>query len=157
MPSRRRSTDRAMAIAGFFNSCASPAASLPSVARRSRCVVSDSPSRVSRAGSPMSALGEKPVGELDGDGSLADGGRDPLHRLMPHVAGAEDAGDVRLEQVRIAVERPAARPTVLLLEIGASENEAVLVPLNNSGDPIRARLGADEREERRHLHLALLA
>ena len=52
---------------------------MPNVAMRSRCVVCVSPARVSRAGSPMSALREVAVGELDSDRTFADGGGDALH------------------------------------------------------------------------------
>ena len=51
--------------------------------------------------------------ELDGHRALADRGGHALDRAVPHVAGDEDAGHARLEQVRVAVERPAGRPVAV--------------------------------------------
>ena len=46
--------------------------------------------------------------ESDRHAALANGRRDPLHRTEPNITTGEDAGYARLEQVRIAVEFPAA-------------------------------------------------
>src|SRR5438309_4217881 len=126
MFSRSASTERPMAIAGLFNSWESPAAREPSVVSRSRCVSSISTERPSSAGSPMSTVGKEAMRELYGDGAFPDGGRDTFHGQMPDVARTEDAGNVRLEKVRVAGERPSARPSVLLREAGSGEDEAIL-------------------------------
>ena len=46
------------------------------------------------------------VDEGDRHAPLADRGGDALHRREPHVAAGEDARDARLEQVRVAFQRP---------------------------------------------------
>ena len=46
--------------------------------------------------------------EGDGHAALADGGGHALHRAEAHVAAGEDARDARLQEVRVALERPAA-------------------------------------------------
>src|SRR5947209_1333636 len=97
------------------------------------------------------------MGELHGNRALADSGGDALHRLIADVTRAEDAGNVRLEEERIAREGPAARLAVFLLEIRTGENEPMLVALHDLGNPVGPRLGTDEDEERRGLELALLA
>src|SRR5437763_4489691 len=107
-------------------------------------MTSGSVPRASVAESVTSALRQVAVGELHGDGPLADGGRNTLHRLVAHVPGAEYTGHVRLEQIRIARERPTARLSVLLLEIRTRKNEPVVVTLYDSGDPVGAWLGTDE-------------
>src|SRR3954463_212716 len=155
--SRSWSTERPIAIAGLFNSCASPAARTPRVAIRSRSMAPPSSLRVPSAASPISALGEEAMGELDGDRALADRRRDALHRLVAHVTGAEDAGHARLQEIRIAAQVPAANLATFDRQIGAGENEAVLVALENARHPVGTRLGADEREERCRLELPLLA
>src|SRR4051812_23660682 len=157
MVSRSVATERPIAMAGLFSSCASPAASTPSVAMRSRCKASGSAPWGSPGESPMSALGEVAMRELHSDRTLANGRGNALHGLIANVTGAEDAGNVRLEQERITSERPTTRPSVLLLQIGPGENEPMLVALHDVGNPVGTRLGADEDEERRGLELALLA
>jgi hypothetical protein len=47
------------------------------------------------------------VDERDGHRALADRARHALDRARAHVAGHEHAGHARLEQVRVALERPA--------------------------------------------------
>src|SRR2546423_1294438 len=118
-------------------------------------MTSGSVPRVSVAESAMSALRQIAVGELHGNGPLANGGRDTLHRLMAHVAGAEYTGYVRLEQIRITRERPAARLPVLLLEIRTRKNEPVVVALDDIGDPLRAWLGTGEGLSAGHVEGAI--
>src|SRR5437763_4358508 len=157
MFSRSASTERPLAIAGWFNSCARPAASVPSVVRRSRCVASVAMARPSSPGSVISTFGEEAMRELHRDGAFANGRGDALHGLVANVSGGEHARNARLEKVGVAGQRPSARTSALLLEIGSGEYEAILIALNDAGNPLRPRLGADEREEGRHLQLALLA
>jgi hypothetical protein len=47
--------------------------------------------------------------EGDGHTALTDGGGDSLDRPESHVAARKDARDARLQEVRVAVERPRAR------------------------------------------------
>ena len=61
--------------------------------------------------------------EGDRHAALADGGRDALHRAVPDVAAGEDAGDARLEQVRVALELPAPRRS----DVRPGQDEAPLV------------------------------
>src|SRR2546430_13516954 len=75
---------------------------------------------------------------------------------MANVPCAEHAGKIRLEEIWIASQRPAARTAVLLLEIGPGQYEAVLVPLHGARHPVSPRRGTDEREEGRGIHVALL-
>src|SRR5215475_3665917 len=52
-------------------------------------------------------FGEVFVGELDGDGALADGGGDALDGPVAHVTGREDAGQAGFEEQRRARQRPS--------------------------------------------------
>ncbi len=70
-----------------------------------------------------------------------DGARHALDRARAHVARDEDARHARLEQVRVAPERPAGR-----LGVGAGQDEAALVARDDALQPVGARRGADEDE-----------
>jgi hypothetical protein len=50
------------------------------------------------------------MNKLDCDRTFADSGGDPFHRAVSNVADREDAGDVRLQQTGIALQRPALWP-----------------------------------------------
>ena len=60
------------------------------------------PPRVWPSGPKVQVLADRVVGE----GSVADGGRHPLHRLSPSVAGREDSRHARLQRQRGPVEAP---------------------------------------------------
>ena len=60
-----------------------------------------------------SSLPQVPVHEGDRHRALADGRGHPLHRVGPDVAGDEDAGEAGLQEVRVAVGRPARWPAAL--------------------------------------------
>ena len=49
------------------------------------------------------------VDEGDGHAALADRGGDALDRAEADVAAREDARNARLQQIRVAIERPALR------------------------------------------------
>ena len=66
----------------------------------------DSEGRTDLARSPSEAGVQVFADRVDGDGALADGGRHPLHRLLPRVAGREDPGHARLQRQRGPVEGP---------------------------------------------------
>ena len=78
--------------------------------------------------------------EGDRHAALADGGGDALDRAEPHVAAGEDAGHARLEQVRVAVERPAPAGA----HVRAGEHVAVVVERDLGREPRRLRVRADE-------------
>jgi len=52
--------------------------------------------------------------------AFADRQGDAPYRVVANVAGGEDAGDVGLEEVRIAVEGPARRPSARLARSGVA-------------------------------------
>ena len=76
------------------------------------------------------------VDELHGHRALADRGRAALSRAGADVAGGEDAGQARLEQVVGA-------------RVGAGEDEAVLVARDRVAEPLGARQRAEEEEQER--------
>src|SRR2546421_610612 len=57
-----------------------------------------------------SHIGQILVNELHRDGAFAHAGGDALDGAMADVAGGEDAGHARLQEVRVALQRPAAGP-----------------------------------------------
>jgi hypothetical protein len=83
------------------------------------------------------------VDQRHGHRALTDGARDALDRARPHVAGDEDARHGRLEQVRVAPQRPAGG-----LRVGAGEDEPALVARDHPLQPVGARRRADEDEAR---------
>ena len=74
--------------------------------------------------------------ELDGHRSFADGGGAALGRAGADVAGREDAGNARLEQV-------------VGVRCGAGEDEAVVVARDGVVEPLGARQRAEEEEQER--------
>jgi len=58
---------------------------------------------------PAVVLPEVLVHEGDRHAAFADRGRDSLHRAEADVAAGEDARHARLEEVRVALDIPAAR------------------------------------------------
>ena len=92
----------------------------------------------------------------DGAGALADGRRDALARVGAHVARGEDAGDTGLEQVRVPLERPAARDSVRTGKIRTGQDVPLLVELQQARDHFRPGPGTDEDEGRCGDKLSLL-
>src|SRR3954452_13929761 len=88
------------------------------------------------------------VHEGDGHAALADRGGDALDRSVADVAAGEDAGHARLEQVGVALGRPAARRA----HVRAREHEALRVERDLLGQPFRLGVGADEDEETTGVH-----
>jgi hypothetical protein len=89
--------------------------------------------------------------------ALAHRRRDALDGLLAHVAGHEDAGHARLQPVGVALQRPAPGALAVPHQVGAGEDEAVVVALDDAGAPIGVGHGADEDEQGggRHRLLAL--
>jgi len=81
--------------------------------------------------------------EGDGHAAVADRRGDALDRAGADVAAGEDPGHARLEQVRVALERPAARRA----HVGAREDVAALVQRDSVGKPAGVGVCADEDEE----------
>src|SRR5829696_4198437 len=80
------------------------------------------------------------VDELHGHRSFAHGGGTAFGRAGADVAGREDAGNARLEQV-VGAGRIAGKDE----PVGGARNGVV--------EPLRARLRAEEEEEERERHL----
>src|SRR6185437_3566464 len=102
---------------------------------------------------PLLRLAQVLVHEGDRHAALADGRRHALDGPEADVAAGEDAGDARLEQVRVALELPA----VGARQLRAGEH----VPAPVAGDlrrqPARLGVGADQDEEAARLERGLVA
>ena len=61
---------------------------------------------------------------------------------------AKRPGTFVSKQERISVELPALRVFSVADQVGAGQNESVLVTLDEIGEPIRSRRRADENEHR---------
>src|SRR5450432_3769949 len=79
--------------------------------------------------------------ERDRGTALADARGDALDAAMAHVAGREDAGHARLQQVGVAVERP--RRGCEIRDIAPSAHEAASVADDLLGQPTGVRIGSD--------------
>ena len=103
--------------------------------------------RVWPSGSKVQVLADRVVG----DGALADGGRHPLHRLSPSVAGREDSRHARLQRQRGPVEAPrrgrASGRHFAAGEVPVGDDESPVVAPDLRGLPVRVGPGADEDEE----------
>jgi signal transduction histidine kinase len=90
-------------------------------------------------------FGHVPVDEGRGHGTLAHSGSQPLHGAGPDIACGEDPRHAGLEKER----RPRQVPAGDALggpEIGAGEDESVVVPGYGVGKPLGPRPGTDKRE-----------
>src|SRR5262249_36320222 len=83
------------------------------------------------------------VHEGDRHAALADRRGNALHRAEPDVAAGEDAGDARLEEVRVAVELPPARRP----RVEAGEHVSLLVERDLRWEPCGFGICTDEDEE----------
>ena len=83
------------------------------------------------------------VHEGDRHAALADRRGDALDRAEAHVAAGEDAGHARLQQVGIAVVRPAPA----LGDVGAGQHVAARVARDLRRQPAGVGVGADEDEQ----------
>jgi hypothetical protein len=84
--------------------------------------------------------------ELNGHCPLADTGGDSFDGTMPYIPGGEDTGDAGFQKERIAVKRPVLWPLSLVQQVGACENEALLVAFHHILQPARMRLRTNEDE-----------
>src|SRR5687767_7508809 len=88
------------------------------------------------------------MNELHGDRAFANGRGNALDGAMADIADHEYTGHARLEQFRLAVERPAPGRTTVAYQIAPGENEATLVSFDGVLQPLGPRLRADKDEER---------
>src|SRR5690348_7802189 len=88
------------------------------------------------------------MNKLNRDGSLAHAGSYAFHRPVADVAHCEHSLGARLQQERIAVRGPAARALPLFEHIRAGQDEAEVITLDETIQPVGARLRADEHEKR---------
>ena len=75
--------------------------------------------------------------KFDGDGALAHGGGNSFDRAVTHIAGHENAGDIRFEQKRITLQSPIPRAAPVRDQIRAGQNEASLVAFDQIGNGAR--------------------
>src|ERR1700690_1352397 len=90
--------------------------------------------------------------ELYCHGSLANSGRHSLYRTVPHVAHGKNAGDIGLEQERVAIESPSLGALPILNQIRAGQNESTLIAFDDTSQPIGSRRRSDEDEHRAGWH-----
>ena len=89
------------------------------------------------------------VHEAGRQGPVAHGAGDPVGRPRADVAGGEDAGPHRLQQVGRAVGQRPGEAAVAGGRPRAAQQVARRVDPQHAGDRLRARLGADHHEHRR--------
>src|SRR6266436_232886 len=92
-------------------------------------------------------FGQVLMHKLHDDGAFANAGSDTLHGAVAHIANDKNTGDVSFEQSRIAVERPGRRPLAVTNQVGAGEDEAAIVALDQVAEPFGAGLRPDENKE----------
>src|SRR6516225_1582123 len=87
--------------------------------------------------------------ELDDDGALAQARGHAFDRAAAHVADYKNTGNACFEQTRITAEGPRGGFLAIANEVGAGENEAAAIALNDVAEPFGARQRAHEDEEAR--------
>src|SRR6185437_2942347 len=90
--------------------------------------------------------------ELDGYRPLANSGSHSLHGTVPHVAYSEKAGNICLKEIWVSIERPVLWTLPLTDEIGACQDESVIVAVDEIREPVSSRQCANKNEHgsRRH-------
>ncbi len=63
--------------------------------------------------------------ELNRDGAFAHGVDDALDRAVTHIAGHENAGDIRFERIRITLRGPILRAAAARDQIGAGGSRTI--------------------------------
>ena len=86
--------------------------------------------------------------ELNGHCPFAGAGGDTLDGAVPHISGGEDTRDTGLQEERLAVKRPKSWWLPFVHQVGAGENEALLVTHHRALQPTCIRLRANEDEQR---------
>ena len=76
--------------------------------------------------------GEQAVEQLDRNGTLADGGRNPLTRAVANIASSENRRHARLQKIWTTFERPGAGGG----KIGSGEDEALFISLYFGRQPL---------------------
>src|SRR5260370_16956353 len=66
---------------------------------------------------------------------------------MAYVTDHKNSRNIRFEQARVAVERPAVRPLAIVQQIRPGQDETALVALDQTLEPFGARLRADKNEQ----------
>ena len=86
--------------------------------------------------------------EFDRHGAFADSGGDAFGGPMPDIARDKDSRHAGLKIERIAIRRPSGRALAFEHQMLAGNQIALRVPLDDSGEPIRARHGARINQQR---------
>src|SRR3981189_259833 len=84
--------------------------------------------------------------------SFADTRSDALHGAMPHVAHRKASGNICFEQEWIPVEPPSFGTFSVADKIGASQQEAPLVSLDQVSQPVSSWQGSNEDKDRTCRH-----
>src|SRR5258707_7239385 len=66
---------------------------------------------------------------------------------MAYVTDHKNSRNIRFEQARVAVQRPAVRPLAIVQQIRPGQDETALVALDQTLEPFGARLRADKNEQ----------
>src|SRR5258708_23058758 len=66
---------------------------------------------------------------------------------MAYVTDHKNSRNIRFEQARVAVQRPAVRPLAIVQQIRPGQDETALVALDQTHEPFGARLRADKNEQ----------
>src|SRR6185369_8231735 len=84
--------------------------------------------------------------ELDCDRPLADAGGDTLHGAMTNITDCKDSRHTGLQQERVALEIPALGMLTDSNEVGAGKDEAAVISLDHTTQPIGSWQRTDEDE-----------
>src|SRR5215469_3892902 len=71
---------------------------------------------------------------------------------MPQIANCKHAGNIRLEQERIAIECPSLGPLVVSRQIRPGQYEAQIVSFDEASQPVRPWQSSDKDENRARRH-----
>src|SRR5271163_3712633 len=90
--------------------------------------------------------------ELHCHRSFTDSGSHALYGTVAYITYSEDAGNIGFEQEWIPLECPSFRMLPVPYKVRPSQQEAALVPLDDTPNPIRARQCSDKDKHRARRH-----
>src|SRR6185312_4511793 len=93
---------------------------------------------------PWLDLAQILMDELHCHRSFAHSRCNALDRPVAHVTHGENPGYVRLQQKRVALQRPASGPCSVPKKIRPGQDEPAIVALHHVGQPVGARQSADK-------------
>src|SRR5689334_14899590 len=94
--------------------------------------------------------------ERDRNRTFTDARRHPLYGAVSNIADHKDAGNVRFQQTRIAIELPTVGPLAIARELRAGIDKAAFITFDDVREPVCVWRCSDQDEQRVGWHFVCL-